>query len=177
MPQTINMKKTCVRKKHSVSWAFKTPFPHHRSQGARQVKLRPPIFAGNQRAAINCQPQRASGFTLLDGLAGEKITTRHPAKNTFRRHKPRAPASRKAFHSPRQLQKLGWPENELHEDDPHVLRFKIIRLFSMLQASDLTHYNIYPSEQESRIKLSCRDFKYEEEPIARVQSPLHLKPP
>jgi hypothetical protein len=54
------------------------------------------------------------------------------------------------------LQKLGWPENELYEDDLHVLRFKIIRLFSMVQASDLTRYNIYPSEQESRIKLALQ---------------------
>ena len=177
MPQSINAKNICVRKTRSASWVFKTPFPHHRSQGARQVKLRPPIFAGNQRPAIYRQPQRASGFTLLDDLAGEKITTHNPAKNTLRRHNPRAPASRKAFHSPRQLQKLGWPENELHEDDPHVLRFEIIRLFSMFQVSDLKRYNIYPSEQELRIKLACRDRKYEEEPIARLQSPLHLKPP
>jgi hypothetical protein len=54
------------------------------------------------------------------------------------------------------LQKLGWPENELHEDDLHVLRFKIIRLFSMVQASDFTRYNIYRSEQELRIKLALQ---------------------
>lgn len=156
MPQSINTKNICVRKTRSASQAVKTPSAHHRIQGARQVKLRPPIFIGNQRPAIYCQPQRASGFTFLDDLAGEKITTRHPAKNTFRRHKPRAPASRKAFHSPPQLQKLGWPENELHEDDLHVLRFKIIRLFSMVQASDFTRYNIYRSEQELRIKLALQ---------------------
>ena len=54
------------------------------------------------------------------------------------------------------MQKLGWPENELYEDDLHVLRFKIIRLFSMVQASDLPRYNIYPSEQELRIKLALQ---------------------
>ena len=93
----------------------------------------------------------------MPGREMGKITSTHnPAQNTFRRHRPRASASRKAFHSPRQLQKLGWPEDELHEDDPHVLRFKIIRLFTMVQASDLTRYNIYPGEQELRIKLALQ---------------------
>jgi len=55
------------------------------------------------------------------------------------------------------LQKLGWEENELRKDDPHILQFKIIRIFSMAQLFDLKRYNSYLSDQELHIKRALRE--------------------
>ena len=179
MPRSINTKNICMRKTCLASWAFKIPFSHHRSQitGWEIGKIKSTHIHQNQRPAIYSQSQRASGFTLLDDLAAKRSPLIIQLKNSFRRYKPRASASHKAFYSPPQLQKLKWPENELRKADPYILRFKIIRPFSLVQASDLTRYNIYPDEQELRIKLALQGLKYEYEPIARAQSAAHLEPP